>query len=93
MTTRRSPPPRPAARWAFANESGARIFIHCAQSEMDVAALRGRGHDGAVRCLAACGVLGPDLVAAHCIYIDGDEVLLAMAGERGITVESDELVI
>jgi 5-methylthioadenosine/S-adenosylhomocysteine deaminase len=34
-----------------------------------------------VRCLAATGLLGPDLVAAHCIYIDEDEIrLLADSG-------------
>lgn len=66
---------------AFANESGARIFIHCAQSETELANLQARGFAGAVRCLAAHGVLGPDLVAAHCIYVDDGEIgLLADSG-------------
>ncbi len=64
-----------------AGETGGRIFIHCAQSEAEVTALRARGHAGAVRCLAAAGVLGPDLVAAHCIYVDEEELrLLADSG-------------
>ncbi len=64
-----------------AGETGARIFIHCSQSEAELAALRARGHAGGVRCLAATGLLGPDLVAAHCIYIDEDEIgLLADSG-------------
>jgi 5-methylthioadenosine/S-adenosylhomocysteine deaminase len=64
-----------------AGETGARIFIHCAQSEPELTALRARGHAGAVRCLAATGLLGPDLVAAHCIYVDEDELrLLADSG-------------
>ncbi len=66
---------------AVANEAGARIFIHCAQSEAELAALRPRGYAGAVRCLEATGVLGPDVVAAHCIYVDEEEIrLLAESG-------------
>ena len=66
---------------ALANERGARIFIHCAQAEGEVAALRARGHGGAVRCLRACDLLGPDVVAAHCIYVDDDEIrILAETG-------------
>ncbi len=68
----------------FAHETGARIFIHCAQSENELASLRGRGYTGAVRCLAANDALGPDLVAAHCIYVDGDEI--AMLADSGTWV-------
>jgi len=49
----------------LAHETGARIFIHCAQSDAELAALRARGHAGAVRCLHATGVLGSDVIAAH----------------------------
>jgi 5-methylthioadenosine/S-adenosylhomocysteine deaminase len=64
-----------------AQETGARIFIHCSQARAELAALRTRGHPGGVRCLAATGLLGPDLVAAHCIYIDEEEIrLLADTG-------------
>jgi len=66
---------------ALANDTGARIFIHCAQSAPELAALRARGHQGAVRCLRDTGLLGPDVVAAHCLYVDADEVrLLAETG-------------
>jgi 5-methylthioadenosine/S-adenosylhomocysteine deaminase len=66
---------------AFAAASGARIFIHCAQSEIEVAAVRSRGHRGSIHCLAATGVLGPDAVLAHCMYVDDDEIdLLARTG-------------
>jgi 5-methylthioadenosine/S-adenosylhomocysteine deaminase len=64
-----------------AGETGAHVFIHCSQAEAELAALRTRGHAGGVRCLAATDLLGPDVVAAHCIYIDDDEVrLLADSG-------------
>jgi 5-methylthioadenosine/S-adenosylhomocysteine deaminase len=64
-----------------AEDRGARIFIHCSQARAELAALRTRGHDGGVRCLAATGLLGPNLVAAHCIYIDEEEIrLLAGSG-------------
>ncbi|MHB8732501.1 MAG: amidohydrolase family protein [bacterium] len=64
-----------------ATETGARVFIHCSQAQAELAALRTRGHRGGVHCLAATGLLGPDVVAAHCIYIDEDEIrLLAESG-------------
>ena len=66
---------------ALARETGARIFIHCAQSRAELAALAARGYAGAVRCLQATDVLGPDVIAAHCIYVDEDEIrLLADSG-------------
>jgi 5-methylthioadenosine/S-adenosylhomocysteine deaminase len=62
-------------------ETGARIFIHCSQARAELAALRTRGHAGGAHCLAATGLLGPDLIAAHCIYIDEEEIrLLADSG-------------
>jgi len=66
---------------AFAAERGARIFIHCAQSEVEVAAVRSRGHRGSIHCLHSAGLLGPDAVLAHCIYVDYEEIdLLARTG-------------
>lgn len=66
---------------ALADETGARLFLHCAQSQTEVAAVRARGYEGSVHCLAATGVLGPDAVLAHCVYIDDREVrLLADTG-------------
>jgi 5-methylthioadenosine/S-adenosylhomocysteine deaminase len=64
-----------------ARDTGARIFIHCSQAEAELAALRRRGHRGGVHCLAATGILGPDAVLAHCIYVDEEEIgLLAGSG-------------
>lgn len=65
----------------LADETRAPIFIHCAQSRAELEVLARRGHRGAVRCLADAGLLGPDLVAAHCIHVDDDEIrLLAASG-------------
>ncbi|HLW46802.1 MAG TPA: amidohydrolase [bacterium] len=64
-----------------ARETGAHVFIHCSQARAELEALRTRGHAGGVHCLASTGLLGPDVVAAHCIYIDEDEIrLLADSG-------------
>ncbi|MDQ7858688.1 MAG: amidohydrolase [Armatimonadota bacterium] len=66
---------------ALADRTGARVFIHCAQSQAEVAAMRSRGYEGSVRALAAVGLLGPDVVAAHCLYVDDEEIgLLARTG-------------
>jgi 5-methylthioadenosine/S-adenosylhomocysteine deaminase len=65
----------------LAREMSARIFIHCAQSEAEIVAVRARGYAGAIQCLAANGVLGPDAVLAHCIYVDDAGIgLLADTG-------------
>ena len=39
-----------------AEKTGARVFIHVAQNEPEVAAVRRRGHDGALACLVATGL-------------------------------------
>jgi len=65
----------------LARETGARIFIHCAQSHPELEAVRARGYAGAVHCLNRNGLLGPDVVAAHCLYLEPDEIaLLARTG-------------
>jgi 5-methylthioadenosine/S-adenosylhomocysteine deaminase len=73
-------------RWTReqADHTGALIFIHLAQSRQELAEIRRRGHDGAARYLDAIGLLGPDVVAAHCIYLDEEEIVLL--GARGVRV-------
>jgi len=51
-----------------------RVFIHVAQSRPEVAAVRRRGHDGALACLVAAGLAGPHIVAAHGIYLTDAEI-------------------
>lgn len=73
-------------RWTReqADRTGALIFIHLAQSRQELAEIRRRGYDGAARYLDAIGFLGPDVVAAHCIYLDEEEI--ALLGRRGVRV-------
>lgn len=61
---------------AQADRYGALIFIHLAQSRQELAEIARRGYRGAARYLEAIGLLGPDVVAAHCIYLDDEEVSL-----------------
>src|SRR5262249_22641858 len=53
---------------------GCRVFIHVAQSEAEVAAVRARGYRGALDCLVENGLTGPHIVAAHGIYLDSSEI-------------------
>lgn len=57
-----------------ARRRGAKVFLHVAQSEAEVAVVRARGHSGALACLRGAGLIGPDVVAAHCIYLDDNEI-------------------
>jgi 5-methylthioadenosine/S-adenosylhomocysteine deaminase len=59
---------------ALAEKTAGRVFIHVAQSEAEVAAVRARGHDGALACLASTGLTGNHVVAAHCIYLTPAEI-------------------
>ncbi len=57
-----------------AERRGCRVLLHVAQSEIEVAKLRGRGYPGALACLEANGLVGPWVVAAHCIYLNEEEI-------------------
>jgi 5-methylthioadenosine/S-adenosylhomocysteine deaminase len=56
-----------------AERRDARIFIHVAQSEPEVAAVRARGHEGALACLTATGLANERTVAAHALYLSEKE--------------------
>jgi 5-methylthioadenosine/S-adenosylhomocysteine deaminase len=58
---------------ALAERSGARVFIHVAQSEAEVAAARARGHAGCAAYLDELGLLGPTVVVAHGTYLGDNE--------------------
>ena len=66
-----------------AEELGALMFIHVAQSRDEVAAVKRRGERGCVHLLHRLGLLGPKLIAAHCTYLEaGEAALLASTGTR-----------
>jgi 5-methylthioadenosine/S-adenosylhomocysteine deaminase len=58
-----------------AERLGCSVFIHVAQSAPEVAAVRARGHLGALACLRATGLTGGRVVAAHGIYLGEDEIV------------------
>jgi 5-methylthioadenosine/S-adenosylhomocysteine deaminase len=57
-----------------AEQTGARVFIHVAQSEPEVAALWARGYTGALACLIATGLANERTVAAHALYLSDKEL-------------------
>lgn len=56
-----------------AERTGARVFLHVAQNEPEVATVRRRGHDGALACLVQSGLATSNTVAAHAIYLSDAE--------------------
>ncbi len=56
-----------------AEKTGARVFIHVAQSEPEIAAVRKRGHIGALACLEVAGLATANTVAAHVLYLSDAE--------------------
>ncbi|HEV2551076.1 MAG TPA: amidohydrolase family protein [Stellaceae bacterium] len=67
-----------------AERLGAAVFVHVAQSAPEIAAVKARGHTGALACLEACGLVGGHVVAAHCIYLE--EAELARWPQSGIAI-------
>ncbi len=53
----------------LADRTGARVFIHLAQSEEEVATVIGRGAKGCASYLDALGLLAPEVVVAHATYL------------------------
>ena len=69
---------------ALAERSGGRVFIHLAQAEAEVAAVRARGSAGCAAYLDELGLLGPTVVVAHGTYLTDGEADLV--GGRGTAV-------
>jgi 5-methylthioadenosine/S-adenosylhomocysteine deaminase len=57
----------------LADRTGARVFVHVAQSQEEVATVAARGAAGCASYLDALGLLGPDVVAAHATYLSDAE--------------------
>src|SRR4030095_15798060 len=63
----------------MADQTGARVFIHLAQSEEEVATVVSRGAKGCASYLDALGLLAPDVVVAHATYLTDAEADLVGA--------------
>jgi len=68
----------------FARENGMRLHIHLSETKSEVdGCLKQRGQTP-VEYLDAIGFLGPDVIAAHCVWLtEKDADILA---ERGVTI-------
>jgi len=72
--------------WAvnFARERGLKIHIHLSETEKEVADCKAEhGGMSPVEYLDSLGVLGPDVLAAHTLWLSDNDV--AILGERGVT--------
>ncbi len=68
----------------LADRTGARVFIHLAQSEEETRAVRAKGFAGCAAYLDELGLLRPDVVVAHGTYLSDREAELV--GRRGTGV-------
>lgn len=69
---------------AFARKNGLRIHIHVSETRTEVEnCIRDHGTTP-VRYLDSLGVLGPDVIAAHCVHVDAEE--WKILASRGVTV-------
>lgn len=72
--------------WAarFARERGLKIHIHVSETAKEVADCKAQ-HDGKspVEYLDSLGVLGPDVIAAHTLWLSENDIRIL--GERGVT--------
>ncbi|MCA1645108.1 MAG: amidohydrolase [Chloroflexi bacterium] len=69
---------------ALADRCGARTVIHLAQSAGEVEAVRQRHGLGCAAYLDYLGLLAPDVVVAHALYLSPAEA--ALVGQRGTAV-------
>jgi cytosine/adenosine deaminase-related metal-dependent hydrolase len=74
----RSDPAVYREEWRLAREAGLPIAMHCAGTEAEMERIR------QVRVLEEDGLLGPDVLLAHCLHLDAHEQRLL--AERGVPV-------
>ncbi len=63
---------------------GAPVLTHLSESDGELAMVRAKYGTTPVRHLAAQGLLGPSVVAAHCVRVDDEEI--ALLAESGVGV-------
>ena len=68
----------------FARERGLKIHIHLSETRKEVEDCKAQ-HNGMtpVQYLDSLGVLGPDVIAAHTLWLSEDDICIL--GERGVT--------
>ena len=76
----------PMMLWAvdFARKHGLKIHIHVSETQKEVEdCMREHGGMSPVEYLDSLGVLGPDVIAAHTLWLSDNDVKIL--GERGVT--------
>jgi 5-methylthioadenosine/S-adenosylhomocysteine deaminase len=68
---------------AFAAKRGTVLHLHLAQTKWEVRKVRELYGKTPVRLLRDEGILGPEIVAAHCIYLDDAEITMMAAAGAG----------
>jgi 5-methylthioadenosine/S-adenosylhomocysteine deaminase len=68
----------------LARENGRRIHIHLSETVKEVQDCIAQTGMTPVRYLDSLGLLGPDVIAAHCVHVDKEE--WDILAERGVTV-------
>ena len=69
---------------AFARDNGLRIHIHVAETRQEVEDCLAAHGLTPVQYLDSLGVLGPDVIAAHCVHLTPRDA--GILAERGVTV-------
>lgn len=79
---------------ALARKYQAPILIHVAEIRKELADSREKNGTTPVQYLARIGVLGPDVVAAHCVWVDGtDAKVLAEHGTGCVHNPSSNMML
>jgi len=64
-----------------AREKGVRVHMHLSQTLKEVKEARAKGFRSPVALLKEAGLLNKDLIAAHCVYVDDEDLrLIAING-------------
>jgi len=69
---------------SFARKQGLKLHTHLAETRTELEDCKRNFGTTPVRYLDSLGYLGPDVVLAHCIYVDDEE--WDILAERGVTV-------
>ena len=63
---------------------GAPVLVHLSESPSEIAMMKARYGKTSVRHLASDGLLGPAVVAAHCVQVDDEEIGLLQEADVGV---------